>query len=306
MKLDLEKKRRKQFELKITNKACDDNYRYQTLQVQDVYSTNQLCTKIDKNNTIRFLKVDLVGLATTEIESFHHNFHNLQNSRPIDTTFDMNGPNFATKTSPKNFQRQSCFLEKTTEANTPHNFPNSKQKQLSARECFKLYEATTLDYEKTELIESNQQQFAEIPKIWLGNTRTDFKKLSNNLKHPTNSKNQQSNQTLCVLLIMAIMGQTTNRSNNSCLLIKQPANPSQGNIVTNHVKNNILQLANHCNDQVDQLINLSQNDRATQHGFQISDQLERSPKRKNHSLPKEPLGSCSLSLKLSPAKVKHC
>ena len=192
------------------------------------------------------------------------------------------------------------------ETNTPHNFPNSKQNQLSAREYFKFYEATILDDGKTELIESNQQQFAEIPKIWLGNTRTEFKKLSNNLKHPTNSKKQQSNQTSCVLRIMKIMGQTTNRSNNSCSLIKQPVNPSQGNIVTIYVKNNILQLANHCNDQVDELIHLSQNDRATQHGIKISDQPERSPKRKNHSLPKEPLGSCYLSLKLGPAKLKHC
>ena len=42
------------------------------------------------------------------------------------------------------------------------------------------------------------------------------------------------------------------------------------------------------------------------HILSLYDQPKRSPTRKTHSLPKEPLGSCYLSLKLGTAKLKHC
>ena len=166
------------------------------------------------------------------------------------------------------------------ETNTPQNFPNSKQNQLSTRKYFKPHEATNLDDEKTELMHSNLERFSQELKFCLGNQRTESKKLSYKSNQHTNSTNQQSNQKIC-MLSTTITGQMTNRA-NLCSLNNQPANPTQGDFVTIYFKEKSASpLTSHCTDQFEQITNLWKNDRTTQYEDQMADHLENSLTKKD-------------------------
>jgi hypothetical protein len=77
-KQDVERKRGNRSELKITTKVCDGNYCYQLQQATYELPNYQLCTKNNKNNISRFLKVDLVGVAGTTKAMHPHDSRHLK------------------------------------------------------------------------------------------------------------------------------------------------------------------------------------------------------------------------------------
>jgi hypothetical protein len=279
-KLEIGRNCRENSTFKITINQNNKYNRYQLWQPATKLLLHQHRTKFNKNSTTGLLDIDMEGVATFASNNFHYELRNLQNLRPTTTTFSMNGPDPATELSVKKFQRHFCFLEKNMESNTPQNFPNSKQNQLGTRKYFKTHEATNLDDEKTELMHSNLERFSQELKFCLGSQRTESKKLSYKSNQQTNSTNQQSNQKIC-MLSTTITGQMTNRA-NLCSLINQPANPTQGDFVTNYFKEKSASpLTSHCTDQFEQITNLSHNDRTTQYEDQMADHLENSPTKKD-------------------------
>ena len=104
-KLDTERKRGNQPELKITNKVFTENccYQIQLATAEPIYY--QLCTKTDKNNISRFLKVDLVGVARTG-KTVHPHYSRILQKTPLNlSTLNMNGQNFATELSERKLQK---------------------------------------------------------------------------------------------------------------------------------------------------------------------------------------------------------
>ena len=111
-KLDFEKSHRKKSKLKITRNENNKFSRYQLLEASTKTLLHQYRTKFNKNSITRILDIGLVGVAVLGSATFDYDLHNLRKFRPTTTTFDMNGPNFATELSVENFQRHYCFLEK--------------------------------------------------------------------------------------------------------------------------------------------------------------------------------------------------